>query len=338
MHCNIIRKSISKKEYHSMIETHDTAFSRTVKNGFSYYNATNLYTLGLREIRLENHTRFQDDYRMKIVINFNVFHQGDDFFSYNIENFVYDNFLSLLESTLEGFISNYHRGCPWFFEKVEYSRDYFTENHNEINNIMTKCNYINGKRKLEFHAYESGIEFCSYEKTDQSRRPTFRFHFYRKKTEQLDKKNHLTDAQIMNIENMYRIEAQLFKGRIDDLSRQLGVSRGSIEDFTNSVLEDNYLKKYIIEIYGINPHRKRKANVEIIKNSCESSYSKRQLIHILDQINQSSIHSARNKYKGAQKKLFDSNLKKIINLGINPINLTSQSPLAIMPPLVEQIF
>jgi len=337
MHTPIIKRSIEKSEYHAMIEDSNTPFNRTIVNNFSFYKTTHLSELGIREIRLENHTRlnFPDCYEMKIVLNFNVFLGGNRFESYDCNNFSSDNMTSLLDGCLEFLIPNYKRGSPWHYEKIEYSKDLYTDAHTIMQNILNKTNYVDGRKKLNFKSYKSGIEFYSLESNG---RTTFRLHIYRKLLEQQDKNYTLSSSEYLLIENMYHVEAQIFSSRISALSSQMGVSNGSIEDFSLPFIEDTIIKNHIASIYGKQPYRKRQDVIAIINASNNlTAYKKKQLIHILDQINQSSLLSARNKYKGKER-LFDSCIRTIRDLGINLIYIPYDSTENLFPALTELIF
>lgn len=337
MHTPIIKRTINKTEYHAMIEHANTPFERTIVNNFSFYKTTHLSELGIREIRLENHTRsnFPDCYEMKVVLNFNVFTGGNRFESYDCKNFTADNIPFLLDGCLEFLIPAYKRGSPWHYEKIEYSKDLYTNAHSILNNILNKTNYVDARKKLNFRTYKSGIEFYSFEANG---RTTFRLHIYRKLLEQLDKKYNLASDEYLMIENLYHIEAQIFSTRISALSSQMGISNGSIEDFSLPFIEDNIIKGYIVSIYGEQPYRKRQDVISIINASDSlTAYKKKQLIHILDQINQSSLLSARNKYKGNER-LFDSCIRIIRELGINLIYIPYNSTVDYFPSLTEIIF
>lgn len=321
MHTNVIEKKISKQEYHAMIENRDSPFKKIIKKEFCYYGTECLYCLGLREIRVINLTagNFPDCYVMEISINMSVFYGGKEYESFQCTGFDYQEFKKKLEQMLDSAIPSYSNVGDWRLKKIEYSKDLYLDRHTCVEKVLKTMNYIDGRKRMKFKIYKSGIEFAYYNKEEKA---VIRFHFYRKIIEAVDKAgngkaNPLTAEDFKRMENLYRVELQIFSRRIYDLSVSMGIPQGSIEAFTDEQLEETFLMEILSQVYGKQPFRTRSQVVEIIENSKETLYIKKRMISVLDDINSLGYQEARKKCRGRRKDSFDILIKKIRGMGIN---------------------
>lgn len=335
MNACTLEKEITSQVYNNILLNGKTArISRTENKELLSINK--LYDRGFRKIEVcKRMVQWLPEprYFISIFINAAKIIHDDDLHSFNPDNYPVDALLKIIERMLTDSISGYIPEGKWRYTKIEYSKDLKTD-HRIMFNIIRKCDYISGRKKMQFVSYKSGIEFRASKANGQL---TNALHVYHKLTER-ESKGYILSPEDKTACDFFRVELILYRDCISDRSRTYGFPLGNIEDFMDSFIEAHELKSIITQIYGTGSYFKRKNVIQIINTNVKSVSMQRKLVSILDKINRTSINTVRRECVNAGNA---DTLKKyldiIANLGIAPIYLPYDYPMSKMPSLVEKL-